>query len=71
MATKKCVLHEKYLSVGSTFTNFHTDQMFNIVGDIDYNTKGIIYLLDCKACRVSYVGYSQDNAKLRFSNHTN
>ena len=66
---KKCVLHEKYLSVGSTFTSFHTDQVFNIVGDIDCNTKGIIYLIDCKACRVSYVGYTQDNAKVRFSNH--
>ena len=43
--------------------------MFNIVGDIDCNTKGIIYLIDCKACRVSYVGYIQDNAKVRFSNH--
>ena len=28
-----------------------------------------MYLLDCKACRVSYVGYTQDNTKVRLSNH--
>ena len=66
---KKCVLHEKYLNFGSTFTSFHTDQVFNITSDIDCNTKGIIYLLDCKACNVSYVGYTQDTMKVRFANH--
>ena len=68
---KKCVLHEKYLKVTDEFTSYHTTDKFKVGDYLDCNSKAVIYLLNCKICKKSNVGYTTNSMKERFRTHKN
>ena len=67
-ACNKCYLCRHYLAVCSEFSSYHTTQYFRHSSLVDCNSECIIYKIDCKHHEKSYVGYSINNMKTRFSN---
>ena len=65
----KCYLCRHYLRETETFTSYHTNQTFNIRQSITCNTKNVIYLIECLTHECSYVGYTTNTMKMRFSNN--
>ena len=47
----------------------YTSTRFIIRENIDCNSKSVIYVINDKICKVSSVGYTADNMKIRFTNH--
>ena len=64
---KKCYLCKWYLRETKSFTSFHTNQVFQIKSNITCSSKNIIYLIDCETHERSYVGYTTNDMKTRFS----
>ena len=58
----------KFLNITSTFTSFHTSQIFRFDSDISCSTEGLIYIIDCVTCIISYVGYTIGKMVTRLSN---
>ena len=54
--------------VDSPVTTLYT-QVFSMSKRITFQNTGLIYLVECKTCESSYVGYSIGNLPKRFSNH--
>ena len=65
----KCYLCRRYLQETRTFTSHHTQQTFNIKQNITCNNKNVIYLIECSTHECSYVGYTTNSMKMRFSNN--
>ena len=51
--------------VKSTATNFSVE----INTEVNCQTKGIIYCITCKKCKVQYIGQSKKSLQDRFANH--
>ena len=68
---KKCgrCLACSYVKTGknikSTSSNFTTE----LNTSVDCNTSGVVYCIECKICRIQYVGKTKDKAKERFLKH--
>ena len=65
-----CTLCQNFLVKSKTFTTSKTNQTFKIKSHITCDTKNVIYLITDKICSdVFYVGYTEDNMKVRWRNH--
>ncbi len=58
----------KFLNITDTFTSFHTNQVFSFSSNISCKTEGLIYIIDCITCKISYVGYTIGKMVVRLSN---
>ena len=66
----KCTLCINFLVEGKTFTSPKTTQTFQIKSHINCNTENIIYMITDKKCpEIFYLGYTEDNMKVRWRNH--
>ena len=66
----KCTLCKNFLVESKTFTSSKTNQTFKIKSQITCETENIIYMITDKICKdIFYVGYTEDNMKVRWSNH--
>ena len=69
-ACGKCYCCKKgYLSPCTSFTSFHTEQVFSHTQTISCQDVGLIYLAECITCEISNVGFTTYNIPKRFSNH--
>ena len=69
-ACGKCyVCKQSFLSPCSKFRNHHSKQVFPITMYITCKSYNLIYLMECRTCKQSYVGYTTANLPKRFSNH--
>ena len=60
----------KFLCLGKTFCSTKNDEEFKINYNLDCNCSNVIYLINCKKCKVQYVGGStMTRFKSRFNNH--
>ena len=58
----------KCLANTTTFTNRDASKTFNINGTHNCNSEYVVYLLQCKTCKIQYVGSSVD-FRSRFNNY--
>ena len=58
----------KVLEEGSVFYSKSTGERYTIRQNIDCRSKNVIYLVNCKKCRMQGVGKSED-FKTRISNY--
>ena len=58
-----------YLTPCSSFSSYHTTQVFSMSKRISCQNVGIIYLAECITRESSFIGYSITNLPKRFSNH--
>ena len=69
-ACGKCyVCKQKFLAPCTEFSSYHSNQVFPINKHITCQSTNLIYLMECKTCKQSYVGYTTSNLPKRFSNH--
>ena len=68
IACNKCYMCRKYLNLTNSFSSFHTNQIFRLSSNISCKTEGLIYVIDCISCKVSYVGYTTGKMVVRLSN---
>ena len=67
---RKCyVCKQSFLSPCSKFSSHHSKQVFPINKYITCQSNNLIYLMECRTCKQSYVGYATANLPKRFSNH--
>ena len=67
-ACGKCyACRSEYLLKCSTFTSYHTSQIFPINDYITCQTKYVIYLMQCITCLRGYVGYYTTNLPKRLT----
>ena len=52
-----------------TFQSVQTKETFDIYHDVNCKSKYVIYLLECKLCKVQYVGKSETAFNIRLNNH--
>ena len=69
-ACGKCyVCKQSFLSPCSKFSSrHHSKQVFPINKYITCQSNNLIYLMECRTCKQSYVGYTTSNLLKRFSN---
>ena len=65
---EKCYMCRHYLFTSHTFTSFHTNQVFHHLTHITCANEGVIYIINCITCKVSYIGYNIGKMVLRLSN---
>ena len=53
----------------SSYTSYHTDQVFSINKVVSCQSTNLIYLAECVTCEQSDIGYATTNLPLRVSNH--
>ena len=69
-ACEKCYCCKMgYLVPCKNYKSYHTDQVFPIKQKITCQSTGLIYLMECVQCEVSYIGYTTGNLPKRLSNH--
>ena len=69
-ACGKCyVCKQSFLSPCSKFSCHHSKQVFPINKYITCQSNNLIYLMECRTYKQSYVGYTTSNLPKRFSNH--
>ena len=66
---KLCNVCKFYLKEGSSFSSFHTEQIFSFKENVDCKTEGIIYLINDLKCNRSSVGKSTSSITVRWRNH--
>ncbi len=54
-----------------TITSYHTDKSYTIKHDLTCTTEGVIYLLNDRVCRRSYVGSTITDMRTRAANYRN
>ena len=67
--SSKCDLCSYYLEEGDKFMSIVTKKSYKIIGNVNCNSKGVIYLATCTICNVQYVGSTATPFKVRFRNH--
>ena len=65
----KCKLCKLYLSESEVAWSHHTGEKFKIQTLLTCDTQNVIYALHDKICKLTYIGYTEDNMKIRWSNH--
>ena len=69
-ACNKCYCCKQgYLVECANYKSYHTDQVFPINRRITCQSTGLIYLMECIQCEVSYIGFTTGNLPKRLSNH--
>lgn len=69
-ACGKCYCCKKnYLTPCTSFTSYHTEQVFSHTQYVSCQSLGLIYLAECITCEISNVGYTTNNLPKRLSNH--
>ena len=69
-ACGKCyVCKQNFLSPCSKFSSHHSKQVFPINKYITCQSNNLIYLMECRTCKQSYVGYTTSYLPKRFSNY--
>ena len=66
---KKCDLYKNHFKKDKIFYSTRTHRYYTIRQHLDYKSKNVIYLANCKKCRVQYVGSTSNEFKVRFQNH--
>ena len=62
----------KYIECCETFSNKDDTVKYNIKGgQLNCNSSNVVYLLECKTCKVQYVGSTSTKVRLRFNNYMN
>ena len=65
---EKCYMCKFFLLEGNTFTSYHTSQVFAHKSKILCSEEGVIYIINCNTCLVSYTGYTILKMVSRLSN---
>ena len=69
-ACGKCyVFKQSFLSPCSKFSSHHSKKVLPINKYITCQSNNLIYLMECRTCKQSIVGYTTSNLPKRFSNH--
>jgi len=55
----------------STFTGTQNCQVYHIFHTMDCQSAWVIYVIECKICKLQYVGKSETGFNLRLNNHRN
>lgn len=42
---------------------------YKIQGELNCDTRNVVYLLECTVCRVQYIGQTETSFRVRFNNH--
>ena len=66
-----CCLCKYFLVETNSFKSYHCTEMHHIKHELSCRTEGIIYLLNDKICKRSYIGSTIGNMRSRFSNYKN
>ena len=66
---KRCVLCKNYLLKTDKAYSHQTNTKYKIKDIIDCNSRNVIYIINDNVCKISSVGYTADNMKIRFTNH--
>ena len=66
---KKCDICNNFLKQTKTAYSFHTNSIFNIDHNVNCKSKNIVYVINDLICKVSSVGCTSENIKIRFRNH--
>ena len=64
-----CKVCDLYIKETHTAQSFHSDFVVNIQGKLTCGTIGVIYLINDLLCRRSSIGSTENNTKVRWSNH--
>ena len=68
--SKLCTLCKNFMVESKSVTSSNTNQVFKIKSHITCDSENIIYMITDKVCKdVFYVGYTEDNMKVRWRNH--
>ena len=60
----------KYISETESFADKKGERIFQIrSGDLDCNSKNVVYLAECRSCRMQYVGSTSTKFRARFNNY--
>lgn len=54
---------------GDRFQSTTNNRIFRIKSFINYNTRNVIYLITCQACKIQYVGRTTRRLRDRLNNH--
>ena len=69
-ACGKCyVCKQSFLSPCVKFSSHYSKQVFPITKYITCQSNNLIYLIECRTCKQSHVGYTTSNLPKKFSNH--
>ena len=69
MWEKNCQVYQFMVNTDN-FSPIATDETFKInKGPLDYNSKKVVYLSECKKCRNPYVGKTQTKFRMRLNNY--
>ena len=55
----------------STFTGTQNSKVFDIFHTVNCQSTWVIYIIECKICKLQYVGKSETGFNLRLNNHRN
>ena len=67
---KLCTLCKNFIVESKTVTSPNTNQIFKIKSRITCDSVNIVYMIRDKVCdNIFYVGYTEDNMKVRWRNH--
>ena len=69
ISCESCKLCQDFLVPSEYAKSYHTQEKFKIKSTIMCNTKNVIYIVNDKVCKKSYIGYTSDSFKIRWSNH--
>lgn len=59
----------KIMTPSNMFESNTTKKKYKIKGDMDCNSKNVIYQLNCKHCDKQYVGQTSNNLRIRITGH--
>ena len=67
---KLCTLCKNFIVESKSVTSPNTNQVFKIKSHVACDSENIVYLIRDKICdNIFYVGYTEDNMKVRWRNH--
>ena len=51
------------------FETIVTQKTYNIFHDLDWKSKLLIFIMECRICYIQYIGKSETEFKIRLTNH--
>ena len=58
----------KKIKLTTTFTDTKGERTFQLCHDLDSHSAWVIYMIECKLCKLPYIGKSETGCNIRFNN---
>ena len=66
---KRCGICPVFVDTKSKFSDLESTRQYEIMSNLNCNSKNVVYLVQCKVFNIQYVGSASTKFRLRFNNY--